>query len=115
MARRLILLTSLTFLLIYSSALADDAGRYQLFQGEYKRTLVDGSEKYVKALFKVDTKTGELFLCEEVELREDKEGQDIILARRRCQPYEGVFSQPGFIRQQDEQNSESEGDAKESQ
>lgn len=45
-------------------AQADDVGRYQLFQGQYRFINVKGEEHWIRALFKIDTKTGKLFICE---------------------------------------------------
>lgn len=48
---------------IAPQAVAAEIGRYQLFQGEYSFVNLKGEEYTQKALFKIDTATGKLFIC----------------------------------------------------
>jgi len=45
--------------------LAKQIGRYQLFQGEYKFVNDKGQEFWEKALFKIDTATGQVWIGEQ--------------------------------------------------
>ena len=38
-------------------------GRYQLFQGNYEFVNIEGETFWNRALFKIDTATGEIFIC----------------------------------------------------
>tara|TARA_R110002167_G_scaffold53628_3_gene153528 strand:+ start:897 stop:1199 length:303 start_codon:yes stop_codon:yes gene_type:complete len=40
-----------------------DIGRYQLFQGEHPLINLRGEEHWIKALFKIDTATGQIYIC----------------------------------------------------
>jgi hypothetical protein len=70
-------------------AIAAEAGRYQLFQGEYRFVNLRGEEHWIKALFKIDTATGKLFICEGVQLQEkniQRNGE--AYQRQYCAPFE---------------------------
>jgi hypothetical protein len=49
------------------------AGRYQLFQGNYEFVNLKGEAHWTRALFKLDTVTGEIFICEGRQI----EGRDL--------------------------------------
>ncbi len=40
-----------------------EAGRYALIQADYPFVNLDGERRWIKALFKLDTATGEIFEC----------------------------------------------------
>ena len=66
MAHRVILRISIAFLLscfyVISTSYAGENGRYQLFQGEYQFVNLKGEQFWSKALFKIDTVTGEVWI-----------------------------------------------------
>lgn len=64
-------------------------GKFQLFQGQYRFVDETGSASYVKALFKIDTETGELFLCEGSQRKERPEGKEgkVIIRIFECRPF----------------------------
>ena len=73
----------------------DDVGRYQLFQGQYRFINLKGEEHWLRALFKIDTKTGKLFICEGNQIDgkfEKKEGQ--LIQRQSCKPFEDEIVVP---------------------
>ncbi len=39
-------------------------GRFQLFQGEYQFINLKGESHWIRALFRLDTVTGDIFICE---------------------------------------------------
>jgi hypothetical protein len=76
----------------------DQPGRYQLFQGEYQFVNIKGESHWIRALFKIDTATGAMFLCEGSQvdgkhLRPSQAG--MLVQRRNCRPFdeELVFQQ----------------------
>ena len=83
------ILLGLVISLIVPQALAAEAGRYQLFQGEYRFINIKGEEHWIKALFKIDTATGKLFICE----GDQMQGKHIkrnggMYQRQYCVPFE---------------------------
>lgn len=67
MAKRIVLkISTILFLLLSFFAIgtsyAQETGRYQLFQGEYQFVNLKGQEFWSKALFKIDTVTGEVWI-----------------------------------------------------
>jgi hypothetical protein len=72
-----------------------DVGRYQLFLGEYSFINIKGEQHWIKALFKVDTKTGEMFTCGGSQFDGKlvgKSGQ--IVQRQKCTKFEDEISWP---------------------
>jgi hypothetical protein len=61
-------------------------GRYQLFQGEYKFVNIKGEEHNIRELFKIDTVTGKLYVCDGWQLPGKKAGE--IIQRKECRPFE---------------------------
>jgi len=47
----------------------DEVGRYQLFMGEYSSMTIKGGEQREKALFKIDTKTGDVWIGRQSQTR----------------------------------------------
>jgi len=78
-----------TPVLAQSKGTGTDVGRFQLFQGKYQFVNIKGEEHWLDALFKIDTKTGQLFICDEWQTDgkyENKEGY--IIQRSKCKPFE---------------------------
>jgi|GEM_PF-1060367 len=77
------------FFVIQSPAFAQskgtgtDVGRFQLFQGTYRFVNIMGEEYLRDALFKLDTKTGQLFICEEWQI----DGKEGYVNQRKCKPF----------------------------
>jgi len=64
-------------------------GRYQLFQGEYSFINIKGEQHWTRALFKIDTATGKMFICEQWQIDgkyTNKDGQ--LVQTRTCKPFE---------------------------
>ena len=61
-----------------------DVGRFQLFQGTYRFVNIMGEEYLREGLFKIDTKTGQLFVCEEWQV----DGKEGYVIQRKCKPFE---------------------------
>lgn len=77
---------------------SDAPGRYQLFQGEYEFVNLKGESHRVRALFKIDTATGAIFICEgqQIDGRHVSPAQPgKVVQRRYCRPFEEemVFAQ----------------------
>jgi hypothetical protein len=75
----------------------DQVGRYQLFQGEYRCINLLGEECFEKALLKIDTVTGKLYVCEEKQVRGkhiQKEGDAYL--RRYCTDFEQEIKIPDY-------------------
>lgn len=71
--------------------LVDQPGRYQLFQGHYEFVNIKGEGHWSRALFKVDTVTGALFICEGRQidgkhLSPSQPGK--MVQRHYCRPFE---------------------------
>lgn len=59
-----ILITIILFMSsVIASAEEEEVGRFQLFQGQYPFVDIKGVEHWQKALFLLDTKTGDMFEC----------------------------------------------------
>lgn len=67
---------------------AGEVGQFQLFQGEYQFVNIKGESYWQKALFKIDTKTGELFVCDSVQLDGKTQGKPgHIVQINQCRPF----------------------------
>jgi uncharacterized membrane protein len=78
-----------------SKEIGTDVGRFQLFQGKYKFVNIDGEELWQEGLFKIDTKTGRIFICEKRQhdgKYEKKPGH--IIQRTKCKPFEEEIVSP---------------------
>jgi hypothetical protein len=69
----------------------DASGRYQLFQGSYEFVNIKGEVHWVRALFKLDTVTGAMFVCEGRQidgkyLSPPQSGK--LIQRKSCKPFE---------------------------
>lgn len=67
------------------------SGRFQLFQGEYQFINLKGEARWSRALFKLDTVTGDIFICEQHQidgrhLRPAQVGK--MVQRRSCHPFD---------------------------
>lgn len=58
----------MSWLLAIPASYAAETGRYQLFQGEYKFVNIKGEEVWSKALLKIDTVTGEVWIGDQWQL-----------------------------------------------
>jgi hypothetical protein len=66
-----------------------EAGRYQLFQGEYLFINIKGEGYREKALFKIDTMTGEIFICEGRQFDGKVVGKlGKVIQRHSCEPFD---------------------------
>lgn len=65
---------------------ASDVGRFQLVQAEYEFVNIRGEGSWTKALFKLDTVTGEMFVCNSVQAVFDGTPQQ----RTTCIPFEDM-------------------------
>lgn len=54
-----------------NASYAEETGRYQLFQGEYQFVNLKGEEFWSKALFKVDTVTGKVWIGNQLQWVDD--------------------------------------------
>jgi hypothetical protein len=73
-----------------SSARAADVDRFRLFQSEYPFTNAQGETFWLRALFKLDTVTGDIFICESIQLKTDRG----IRQQTKCRPFEVVLDAP---------------------
>ena len=65
-------------------------GRFQLFQGEYRFVNLKGQEFQQRALFKIDTATGEVFICDSNQFDGKHRGKPGTMVQwRGCSPFEG--------------------------
>ena len=68
---------------------SNDVGRYQLFQGEYMFVNIKGEQHWSRALIKIDTVTGKMFICDQWQedgKYENKTGQ--LIQRRTCKAFD---------------------------
>jgi len=72
MAKKIIILVSIILFGMGLNCFAEDVGRYQLFQGEYPFTNLKGEQYWEKALFKIDTVTGEVWMGSVVQVMDMK-------------------------------------------
>lgn len=85
-----LLIVFLVFFVFLSPAFAQskgnatDVGRFQLFQGKYTFVNIMGEEYTLEGLFKIDTKTGQLFICGE----RQADGKEGYVIQRKCKPFE---------------------------
>jgi len=93
--KKIIIVIIILFVPVFSnSAFAQEKqssniGRYQLFQGEYSFINIKGEQHLSRALFKIDTVTGKMFICEQLQIDgkyQNKEGQ--LIQRRTCKAFE---------------------------
>lgn len=73
------------------------AGRYQLFQGNYEFVNIKGEAHWTRALFKLDTVTGEIFVCEGRQLdgkRLTPPQTGKMVQRHYCTPFENELVLP---------------------
>jgi hypothetical protein len=89
MKNRIMLKTGIIFIILLFFAIttsyANGAGRYQLFQGEYKFVNLKGEEVWSKALLKIDTMTGEVWIGDQWQLIDNK-GKET--QKRAWRPFE---------------------------
>ncbi|MEM5789178.1 MAG: hypothetical protein AAGU11_17830 [Syntrophobacteraceae bacterium] len=72
-----------------------DIGRHQLFQGKYHFINLHGQDSWSEALFKIDTKTGELFVCSGNQLDGKLFGKpDKVIQTQKCIPFEHEIEFP---------------------
>lgn len=77
-------------LLAASIGEAADVDRYRLFNGGYEFTNVAGQTSWKKALFKIDTVTGEIFICWGTQIGTPSKFKQIM----QCAPFEGTIDYP---------------------
>jgi hypothetical protein len=63
-----------------------DSGRYQLFMGEFPFTNLDGELYWNKALFRIDTVTGKVWIAESLQFIDPRDGKAV--QRRRWVEFE---------------------------
>jgi hypothetical protein len=68
--------------------MGNDVGRFQLFQGKYRFVSIKGEELWKEGLFKIDTKTGQVFICEEWQHDGILDKKPAIIQRTKCKPFE---------------------------
>jgi hypothetical protein len=67
------------------------AGRYQLFQGEYQFINYKGQEYWLKALFRIDTETGAVWIGNQVQTTDN---QDKVTQTRYWEAFELTMQVP---------------------
>lgn len=78
---------------------ANEIGRYQLFQGEYRFINLKGEEHWSKALFKLDTATGKMYICEQDQVlgkHLKKKGE--AYQRRYCKEFDENLEIPDYTK-----------------
>jgi hypothetical protein len=78
---------------------ANDVGRFQLFQGEYRFINLKGEEHWSRALFKVDTTTGKIYICEQDQVlgkHINKKGESY--QRRYCVDFDQDIEIPNYAK-----------------
>jgi hypothetical protein len=63
-----------------------DSGRYQLFMGEFPFTNLDGELYWNKALFRIDTVNGKVWIAESLQFIDPRDGKAV--QRRRWVEFE---------------------------
>ena len=63
-----------------------DSGRYQLFMGEFPFTNLDGELYWNKALFRIDTVSGKVWIAESLQFIDPRDGKAV--QRRRWVEFE---------------------------
>jgi len=86
-------------LLITSSSVlqaADEqAGRWQLFQGEYPFINLSGEEHWIRGLFKLDTATGNMFVCAGYQIDGVRMSKpNTVMQITECRPFEKKLEFP---------------------
>ncbi len=77
----------------------NDIGRYQLFQGEYRFINLRGEEHWSRALFKIDTATGKIYICEQDQVRGkniNRKGE--AYQRRYCEEFDQDIEIPDYTK-----------------
>lgn len=77
-------------LLVLPAYAGNEIGRYQLFQGEYMFINLEGEEHWNKALFKLDTATGKMYICEQYQVKYPKK-KGKAYQRRYCKEFDENF------------------------
>ena len=73
----------------------EQAGRWQLFQGEYKFVNIKGEVYWSRALFKLDTTTGKLYECKGWQYDGESYGKKgNIIQKHWCEPFDGELTIP---------------------
>ena len=71
------------------------SGRWQLFQGEYQFINIRGEEHWVRALFKLDTVTGDIFDCSTNQFDGAYVGKpEVQVQLTECRPFETSHESP---------------------
>lgn len=68
------------------AAPVSDSGRYQLFMGEFPFTNLDGELYWNKALFRIDTVSGKVWIAESLQFIDPRDGKAV--QRRRWVEFE---------------------------
>jgi hypothetical protein len=72
------------------AATAPQPGRWQLFQGEYQFVNIRGEEHWLRGLFKLDTATGQIFICSKNQFDGEHIGKPKLqIQRTECVKFEG--------------------------
>ncbi len=69
-----------------ATAPVSDSGRYQLFMGEFPFTNLDGELYWNKALFRIDTVNGKVWIAESLQFIDPRDGKAV--QRRRWVEFE---------------------------
>jgi hypothetical protein len=69
-----------------AAAPASESGRYQLFMGEFPFTNLDGELYWNKALFRIDTISGKVWIAESLQFIDPRDGKAV--QRRRWVEFE---------------------------
>jgi hypothetical protein len=69
-----------------ATAQVADSGRYQLFMGEFPFTNLDGELYWNKALFRIDTISGKVWIAESLQFIDPRDGKAV--QRRRWVEFE---------------------------
>ena len=80
---------ALTIFAVSTAQAEGNVGRYQLFQGEYPFINLKGEEHWSKALIKLDTATGKMYVCQQDQVLGkylEREGE--AYQRRYCREFE---------------------------
>ena len=73
----IVLLSIMILSIFYSNAFCEEVGRYQLFQGQYRFINIKGEEYWSKALFKIDTVNGEVWIGNQYQYKDPETGKGI--------------------------------------
>ena len=95
---RIVFLAIIMLSLFCGNALCEEVGRYQLFQGQYRFINIKGEQYWNKALFKIDTVTGEVWIGSQDQYRDPKTGKAFQI--RNWEPFEQELPIPENIIQE---------------